>query len=65
LVLNHKMHNGKPLDKKNMTEITKHMYRLWEHPIVVQSVDQDGDVVDEISCPEKRKSKRGQQLRLH
>ena len=65
LVLNHKMHNGKPLDKKNMTEITKHMYRLWEHPIVVQSIDKDGDVVDETCCPAKPDVRRQRKLRLN
>jgi stage V sporulation protein R len=56
LVIQHQQHNEKPLEKKNITEVTKHIYRLWEHPVVVQSIDADGDVSDEIQCPPKPKN---------
>lgn len=51
LVIKHMMSNGKPLQEKHMNEVVKHMHRLWEHPVIVESIDEDGDVVEEFRCP--------------
>ena len=56
LVIKHQQHNEKPLETKNITEVTKHIYRLWEHPVVIQTMDETGEVADEIQCPPKPKS---------
>lgn len=53
LVIKHQQHNEKPLETKNITEVTKHIYRLWEHPVIIQSVDEGGEVASEIQCPPK------------
>lgn len=52
LVLTHTSYNDKPLDEKNFNEVLKHMYQLWEHPIVVESVDLEDNLLDVFSCPQ-------------
>lgn len=51
LVLKHTMHNDKPLEEANTREVLKHLYQLWEHPVLIQSVNDNGDVAKTLSCP--------------
>lgn len=51
LVLHHIIHNDKPLDKRNTSDVLKHMFQLWGHPVVLKSIDEKGRVQNTISCP--------------
>jgi stage V sporulation protein R len=51
LILRHTMLNGKPLEEKDTREVLKHFYQLWEHPVLIQSTNDNGDVVKTLSCP--------------
>ncbi len=50
LVIQHQQHDKKPLEQKHISEITKHIHRLWEHPVIIQTVAND-EVVSEVQCP--------------
>ncbi len=46
LVLHHKAFNGKPLDEKGMQTILNHLSsRIWQYPVVLQSIDETGKIV--------------------
>ncbi|ODN42364.1 SpoVR family protein [Piscirickettsia litoralis] len=51
LVLRHLMNNRRPLDDKSTQEILKHVYRLWNFPVILESVATDGKVVKTYHCP--------------
>jgi len=51
MVIKHKMQDDKPLDENGTMEVMKHLYQLWKHPVILQTVDEDGDIISEISCP--------------
>jgi len=51
LILHHTIHNGKPLDAQSTRDVLKHMYQLWEHPVVIKSLDKNGMEVEAFSCP--------------
>lgn len=51
MVLQHTVKDNKPLYEKNALEVMKHMYRLWGHPIVMESVDENGALLDILSVP--------------
>ncbi len=51
IVLQHTIRDNKPLAEKDTTEVMKHMYQLWGHPIVLRSVDEDGNVKKTLTCP--------------
>lgn len=51
LVLHHTIHDGKPLDAQATRDVLRHMYQLWEHPIVIKSIDENGKEVESFSCP--------------
>ncbi len=51
LILRHKMINGRPLDEKDTVAVLEHMHRHWEHPIVIESVDEQDKVVKTFSSP--------------
>ncbi len=51
LTLQHTTYNRKPLDEKDMQEVLKHVYQLWGHPVVLNSVDPEGNIITSLSCP--------------
>jgi spore cortex formation protein SpoVR/YcgB (stage V sporulation) len=51
LTLLHSVYRGRPIEREDMSEILKHMYQLWEHPVVLESRDPDGKLVNGMSCP--------------
>lgn len=51
LTLQHTVYNHKPLEEKDISEVLKYIHQLWAHPVVLQSVDTDGDVIETFSCP--------------
>lgn len=52
LILQHTMHNRKPIDERDTKEVLKHMYQLWGHPVFLHSVDEDGKVVKTLGVPQ-------------
>jgi spore cortex formation protein SpoVR/YcgB (stage V sporulation) len=51
LILKHIMQDDKPLEEKNTLKVLRHMYSLWEHPVVLKSVNPDGGVENTLSIP--------------
>lgn len=56
VTLVHTMHNNKPLDEKSTIEVMKHFYQLWKHPVILKSVNDAGEVVDERSIHPRQSS---------
>lgn len=52
LTLTHIMHNNMPLGKDTL-EVLKHLHQLWGYPIELISVDAEGNITKEYSCPAK------------
>jgi len=52
LSLRHLQQNRVPLADSKM-EVLKHLYRLWQFPIVLQTVDENGQIVSESYFPSK------------
>ena len=57
LILQHKMHNRKPLEENDMWEVMKHIHYLWGFPVVLNSVEPDGSIESTMECPPKPKAK--------
>lgn len=51
ITLRHIQHNRRLLDKSTIDEMTKHIHRLWGFPVVLESVDDKGEVVKSYRCP--------------
>lgn len=51
MVLRHKVIHGRKLDENDTQLILEHMHRHWGHPIVIESVDEEGKVVETYSSP--------------
>lgn len=51
LILHHKIHKGKPLDAQGTRDVLRHLYQLWEHPVVIKSIDPKGQETEAFSCP--------------
>jgi stage V sporulation protein R len=51
LTLRHKIYNDQPLDEKHANEVLKHMYRYWQHPVIIESVNEEGKAVSKLGCP--------------
>lgn len=47
LFLRHFQRNNVPLDEKSLHQVLMHVRRLWGFTVVLESVDSDGDVVEE------------------
>jgi spore cortex formation protein SpoVR/YcgB (stage V sporulation) len=43
------MHDRKPLSA-DAGEVVKHLHRLWEYTVVLDSVDEDGVVKQSFHC---------------
>lgn len=52
LVLRHHMLEGNKLEPKDAKLILQYMHHQWEHPVVLESVDKNGKVVETFSSPE-------------
>ncbi len=52
LTLQHIRHDRRPLEKHNAEEVLKHLHRLWQFDVHLESV-QEGQVVDRLSLPAK------------
>ncbi|MGY0219632.1 SpoVR family protein [Endozoicomonadaceae bacterium StTr2] len=50
LTLRHYMHQGRPLDD-SCEEILRHVHRLWRFDVVMESVDEEGNVKKTRRCP--------------
>ena len=50
LTLRHYMHQGRPLDD-GCEEILRHVHRLWRFDVVMESVDEEGNVKKTRRCP--------------
>ena len=53
LEIHHIMKDGKPLEPEDADLVLRHIYKFWEHPVVLKSVAPDKSVVHEMSCPER------------
>lgn len=51
LILRHKSVNGKLLDTKDAEMILEYMHHQWEHPVVIESIDEEGEIIDYMSSP--------------
>ncbi|MGI9281453.1 MAG: SpoVR family protein [Endozoicomonas sp.] len=55
LTLRHYQHQGRPLDK-NTEELLKHVHRLWQFDVKMESVTADDKVSQSYHCPDKKDS---------
>lgn len=51
MVLRHQMFEGNRLDPDDTELILEYMHNQWEHPVVLESVDAAGNVVESFSSP--------------
>jgi spore cortex formation protein SpoVR/YcgB (stage V sporulation) len=49
LTLQHQMHDRKPLSSE-AGEVVKHLHRLWEYTVVLNSVDENGVIKHSFRC---------------
>lgn len=52
LTLQHMQHNRRPLGQET-NEVLKHLHRLWKFPVKLKSINEKGELVKLIHCPEK------------
>jgi spore cortex formation protein SpoVR/YcgB (stage V sporulation) len=55
LTLRHTQHNRVPLGDTT-TDVLKHLYTLWQFPIVLQTIDGENKVTAEYICPPREGS---------
>lgn len=53
LTLRHTQKNRRPLEKNTVSEMLKYLYSLWQFPVVLESVDDKGQVTATYYCPEQ------------
>jgi spore cortex formation protein SpoVR/YcgB (stage V sporulation) len=51
LTLHYYQHDKIPLDKQSH-EVLKHLYTLWKFPVKLQTINQSGEAIHEIYCPQ-------------
>lgn len=52
LVLRHNKQDNRPINEADMQEVLKHIYALWEHPIVLETINEDsGEMEEPMFCP--------------
>ncbi len=51
LTLHHTQYNNKPLNSHITEDVLKHLHALWEFPVRLDTVDQQGGLVTRYSCP--------------
>jgi stage V sporulation protein R len=55
LTLRHHQHRNVPMGKAT-ADVLKHLYTLWKFPVILQTVDEQENVVAEYHCPPKPES---------
>lgn len=56
LTLQHRQHQKRPLGQ-NTNEVLKHLYTLWQFPVILETVDEENQVIARFHCPETTKVK--------
>lgn len=51
LTLKHSMYNRRPLHEGETNEVLRHVYQLWQHPIVLATVDGNDSIESVLACP--------------
>ena len=51
LTLRYNQQDRRPLSIKSTQEVLKHLYYLWRFPVVLQTLDSNGNVITESQCP--------------
>jgi stage V sporulation protein R len=51
LMLEHTIVNQKPLNEKDTLEVLKHLHRVWGYPVLLQSKNEQGQMVKLLTCP--------------
>ncbi|MDD3019734.1 MAG: SpoVR family protein [Alphaproteobacteria bacterium] len=49
LILRHYVRNGKVLDDGVTPDVLMYMHQLWGHPVVIESVDEDGEILNVVT----------------
>lgn len=52
LTLRHIQRNGMLLDKSDLTEVVKHLYKIWGFPVKVETLNEQNDLIFSYQCPE-------------
>lgn len=47
LVLHHIMQEDRPIEAQNTQAVLKHLYTLWQHPVILESVNENNVVIGE------------------
>jgi stage V sporulation protein R len=55
LLLKYVQHDRRPLND-DTPEVLKHLHTLWQFPIVLETIDSDGKVLNSTTCPAQKKS---------
>ncbi|HSX20782.1 MAG TPA: SpoVR family protein [Gammaproteobacteria bacterium] len=55
LTLRHILRDARPLDPKDTAEVMRHLYKVWGFNVKLESVDEQGNVVATMQCPEEPK----------
>jgi len=51
LTLRHVQHDDRPLEKKDLDEVMKHLYKIWGFTTILESVNAKGEVTFTAQCP--------------
>jgi spore cortex formation protein SpoVR/YcgB (stage V sporulation) len=51
LTLRHYQQNRMPLQEQEAQEVMKHLYRLWQFPVKLETLDENGNVTLIYKCP--------------
>ena len=52
LTLHHIQRNGMLLDKNDLTEVVKHLYKIWGFPVKVETLNETNESIFSYQCPE-------------
>ena len=53
LTLKHVQHDRRPLNEASTQQVLKHLYRLWQFPVILETVDIKGKILSTQYCPEQ------------
>lgn len=65
LILRHHIFEDQLLDPKDTKAVLEYMHSQWEHPVVLESVDENGNVLDVYSSPANYNYKLGREMSPH
>lgn len=51
LTLRHVQRDNRPLEKNDLAEVMKHLYKIWGFKVKLESVDEQGKLVFSCQCP--------------